>query len=109
MLALADSAAAQSTPSGSNSSATSKTRPALVVTTVQPAQRELDDVLVANGSIAAWQEAIVGAELAGARIARLQADIGQRAGGGRDCGVEPAGFAQRDQVADQGVAGVPGF
>lgn len=36
-------------------------------------------------------------------------DISQRGGGGRDGWVEPGGFAQRDQVPDQGVAGAPGF
>ncbi len=35
-------------------------------------------------------------------------DISQRGGGGFHRGVEPGGFAQRDQVADQGVAGAPG-
>jgi len=101
MLALADSAAAQSAPSGSNSSAASKTRPALVVTTVQPAQRELDEVLVANGSIAAWQEAIVGAELAGARIARLQADIGQRVTRGQVLAVLDDAQVRQDLAAAQ--------
>ena len=51
-------------------------RPALVVTTVRPARTEIADTLVANGSIAAWQEALVGAEVGGLRIVEVRADVG---------------------------------
>ncbi|HYF57960.1 MAG TPA: efflux RND transporter periplasmic adaptor subunit [Burkholderiaceae bacterium] len=51
-------------------------RPALVVTVAVPERAELSDALVAHGSIAAWQEASVGAEVAGLRIAEVRADVG---------------------------------
>lgn len=53
-------------------------RPALVVTTVRPARIAIADTLVANGSIAAWQEALVGAEVGGLRIVEVRADVGAR-------------------------------
>lgn len=51
-------------------------RPALVVNTIKPSRAEWAETLTANGSIAAWQEAIVGAEVSGLRIAELRADVG---------------------------------
>jgi len=102
LLAPGGMAHAQGAPSGSGSSSgASKARPALVVTTLQPAQRELDDLLVANGSIAAWQEAIVGAELAGARITRLQADSGQRVTRGQVLAVLDDAQVRQDLAAAQ--------
>jgi RND family efflux transporter MFP subunit len=55
----------------------SKSHPALTVTTVQPELRDFQKVLLANGSVAAWQEAIIGAEIGGLRIAELNAQVGQ--------------------------------
>ncbi|RPH44633.1 MAG: efflux RND transporter periplasmic adaptor subunit [Burkholderiales bacterium] len=51
-------------------------RPALVVNVVRPERAELADTLSANGSVAAWQEATVGAEVNGLRIAEVRAEVG---------------------------------
>lgn len=53
-------------------------KPALSVTVVRPAMASVPVQLAANGNIAAWQEALVGAEAAGLRLATVQADVGQR-------------------------------
>lgn len=54
----------------------STARPALVVQTVRPQRSDIADTLSANGSIAAWQEALIGAEVNGLRIAEVRADVG---------------------------------
>jgi HlyD family secretion protein len=51
-------------------------RPALTVTTVLPQRVDLPTTLAANGNIMAWQEAIVGAEATGLRIAQVIAAVG---------------------------------
>ena len=51
-------------------------KPALTVNVTQPAAEDWPLVLNANGSIAAWQEASVGAEVGGLRIAELLANVG---------------------------------
>ena len=79
------------------------TRPALVVNTVQPERVDLGDTLVANGSIAAWQEAVVGAELAGVRLIRLQADIGQQVASGQVLAVLDDAQIRQDMAAAQAV------
>jgi RND family efflux transporter MFP subunit len=79
------------------------TRPALVVNTVQPERVDLGDTLVANGSIAAWQEAVVGAELAGVRLIRLQADIGQQVASGQVLAVLDDAQIRQDLAAAQAV------
>jgi RND family efflux transporter MFP subunit len=53
-------------------------RPALTVTTAQPQRLSLPVKLAANGNIAAWQEAIVGAEAPGQRIAQVHVNVGDR-------------------------------
>jgi len=53
-------------------------RPALTVTTVLPQRVSMPVKLAANGNIVAWQEAIVGAEASGLRIAQVHVNVGDR-------------------------------
>lgn len=53
-------------------------KPALTVTTVTPTQTMLPTTLAANGNLAAWQEASVGAETSGLRIAEVLVNVGDR-------------------------------
>jgi RND family efflux transporter MFP subunit len=52
-------------------------RPALNVTVIQPARQDIRIILTANGSVAAWQEAIIGAELSGVRLNEVRAQVGE--------------------------------
>ena len=58
-------------------------RPALTVTSAQPAQTSLPIKLSANGNIAAWQEAIIGSEVNGLRLAEVRASIGDSVSAGQ--------------------------
>jgi HlyD family secretion protein len=49
---------------------------ALTVSVVRPERVEWPEVIQASGTIAAWQEAIVGAEVAGLRLAEVLVDVG---------------------------------
>jgi len=51
-------------------------KPALTVTVTQPTQAMLPIRVSANGSIAAWQEASVGTEANGLRLAEVRANVG---------------------------------
>ena len=51
-------------------------KPALSVTTAQPQRLLLPIKLTANGSIAAWQEAIIGSESNGLRLTEVRANVG---------------------------------
>lgn len=51
-------------------------RPALTVTTVSLRQEQWTPTLTANGSILPWQEAIIGAQLPGVRIAEVRVSLG---------------------------------
>lgn len=53
-------------------------RPALTVRVVQPSTEDWPMMIEANGSIAAWQEAIISAELGGVRLVEVVAEIGDR-------------------------------
>lgn len=53
-------------------------KPSLTVTTTTPEQAMLPVTLAANGSLAAWQEASVGAEASGQRIAEVLVNVGDR-------------------------------
>lgn len=53
-------------------------RPALTVEAVQPELRELPLRIATNGNLAAWQEAVVGAEVGGLRLTEVRVDVGDR-------------------------------
>jgi len=52
-------------------------KPALSVSVTHPAVRDIPLVLAANGSIAAWQEAIIGAEVSDLRLAEVRVQVGE--------------------------------
>ena len=56
---------------------------ALTVSTVQPMMRELPLRLPANGSITAWQEAIIGSEANGLRLVSVNANVGDKVAKGQ--------------------------
>ena len=58
-------------------------KPALTVTTTVPTQAMLPVTLAANGNLAAWQEASVGAEAGGLRIAQVLVNVGDRVKSGQ--------------------------
>ncbi|GGI19056.1 efflux RND transporter periplasmic adaptor subunit [Oxalicibacterium faecigallinarum] len=51
-------------------------KPALTVTTVQPAQAALPIRMNANGTITAWQEAIIGSESNGLKLTDVRVNVG---------------------------------
>ena len=51
---------------------------ALTVTTVQPVQSSLPLKLPANGTVVAWQEAIIGSEANGLRLVDVRVNVGDR-------------------------------
>ena len=59
-----------------NAAAQTVQRPALSVTTVQPTQSTLPVRISANGNIAAWQEAVIGTEANGLRLAEVRVNVG---------------------------------
>ena len=55
---------------------TAAARPALSVTTTQPQRTALPIRIAANGNITAWQEAIIGTEANGLRLADVRVNVG---------------------------------
>jgi RND family efflux transporter MFP subunit len=53
-------------------------KPTLTVTTAQPLQASWAQKISANGSLAAWQEAIIGAEVNGLKITDVRVNVGDR-------------------------------
>jgi len=53
-------------------------RPALNVTVIQAASMEIPRLLAANGTVAAWQEAVIGAEVGELRLDDIRVDVGQQ-------------------------------
>jgi RND family efflux transporter MFP subunit len=51
-------------------------RPALTVTTAKPTSARLPVHLAANGNVAAWQEAVIGSESNGLRLAEVKVNVG---------------------------------
>lgn len=53
-----------------------KAKPALTVLTTQPQSTNLPLRISANGNVAAWQEASIGTETSGLRLAEVRVDVG---------------------------------
>ncbi len=51
-------------------------RPALTVAVAQPERTAMHKRLAANGNVAAWQEASIGAEVSGLRLAEVRVNVG---------------------------------
>lgn len=58
--------------------ASAPAKAALTVTVVKPDSASVPAVLAANGNIAAWQEASVGSEASGLRLAEVRVEVGER-------------------------------
>ena len=63
-------------PADGEPAAQAETRPALTVTAVRPQRTPLSLTLAANGSVMAWQEASVGTEANGLRLAEVRVNVG---------------------------------
>lgn len=72
------SAPTRASATAATGSANAGSRASLAVETVLPAQADWPVSLVANGALAAWQEATISAETGGLRITALHADVGTR-------------------------------
>jgi RND family efflux transporter MFP subunit len=56
---------------------------ALTVQVIKPQTGQWPMAITANGAIAAWQEAVIGAELSGLRLLTVQANVGDRVSRGQ--------------------------
>lgn len=75
-LSATSNAADEPAKTASASAPAAKVKPALTVTTTKASSGNLVIKLAANGSVAAWQEALIGSEATGLRIQELHANIG---------------------------------
>ena len=56
---------------------------AMTVTVAQPQSQQLSERLSANGTVAAWQEAAVGAEIGGLRLTQVRVNVGDQVKAGQ--------------------------
>ena len=66
------------------SAGSATSRPALTVTLTTPQSSDWPRRLPAQGSIAAWQEAVIGAELAGLRVTEVLVNVGDHVSKGQE-------------------------
>jgi len=71
-------------------------KPALTVSMVRPQTMDLPRRLVANGNVAAWQEAIVGSEAAGLRLTEVRVNVGDKVRAGDVLAIFAAESVQAD-------------
>jgi RND family efflux transporter MFP subunit len=77
-LALVTSMSAARAADEDKKAAAAKPRPALSVKLVAAEAQDWPQALSASGSVAPWQEAVVGAEISGLRLARVLVNVGDR-------------------------------
>lgn len=74
----AETTSAPSAPSAPPAPGTPLAKPSLTVTTVLPVTLTIPIQLSANGSLAAWQESVIGAEANGLRLTEVKVNVGDR-------------------------------
>jgi len=94
---------APGTARAAEAAASAAPKPALTVTVVSPSAAAWPQVVAANGSIFAWQEASVGAETPGWRIADVRAQVGDSVRRGQVLAVFATELAEAD-LAQQRAA-----
>jgi HlyD family secretion protein len=101
-LALGSGLAVGTNVARSQSAAGSATaKPALTVQTVQPQPAQWPQTINAVGSVAAWQEAFISAEVSGLRIQQLHANVGDRVKKGQLLATLSAGTLAADLAASR--------
>jgi multidrug efflux pump subunit AcrA (membrane-fusion protein) len=81
MLAMLLNCAAQpvlAADASASASAKAAARPVLTVTTAKPQQQSAALKIAANGNVQAWQEAVIGAEANGLRVAEILVNVGDQ-------------------------------
>ena len=76
--AQASASAASSGAVAGHAGASATVNPALTVSTVLPQSASWPITVTANGSIAPWQEAIIGAEVGGLRLEKIKVQVGDK-------------------------------
>ena len=71
------------TAAAATTTTASAPRPALTVSTTQPRRESLARRLPANGNVAAWQEASIGSESSGLRLAEVRVNVGEQVRAGQ--------------------------
>ena len=75
-------------------------KPAMTVTVTQPQSLHLTQRLSANGTVAAWQEASVGAEIGGLRLTEVRVNVGDQVSAAQVLAV----FSNENVVAEMNQA-----
>jgi RND family efflux transporter MFP subunit len=77
-LILWKTSTSQKTPTSEKKKSGETTQPkaALTVTVTQPQQQNWQQTFTANGNVAAWQEVVIGSELSGQRITKVNVNVG---------------------------------
>ena len=82
-LGLLAAASPLPTAAAATTTTASAPRPALTVSTTQPRRESLARRLPANGNVAAWQEASIGSESSGLRLAEVLVNVGEQVRAGQ--------------------------
>ncbi|MDB5840426.1 MAG: transporter [Herminiimonas sp.] len=88
--------AARPAPAGKTAATVTAPKPALTVTIALPQTSSLPITLAANGDISAWQEASIGSEASGLRLAEVRANVGDTVRAGQVLAVFAADTVQAD-------------
>ncbi len=82
-------------------SAAAKPKPVLTVTVAEPKRETLAIALQANGNVSAWQEASVGAEVNGLRLATVNVNVGDAVKKGQVLATFTTDTARADSLQSQ--------
>ncbi len=85
-------------PTDAPQAAASAARPVLTITAEKPQRTPMADTLAANGDIAAWQEASIGTDVPGLRLAEIRVNVGDLVKKGQVLATFDTATVQQDQA-----------
>ena len=88
-------------PPTANAAAASAPKPVMTVTVAEPQRETLAIALQANGNVSAWQEASVGAEVSGLRLATVNVNVGDAVKKGQVLATFTTDTARADSLQSQ--------
>ena len=84
-----------------SAAAASEPKPVMTVTVAEPQRETLALALLANGNVSAWQEASVGAEVSGLRLAAVNVNVGDAVKKGQVLATFTTDTARADSLQSQ--------